>query len=197
MLLRLLARLVGFLWAVALALLALGVAIYCLDGLVRLGSARPDRLLHLVAGREKVAHFLARVEAPGHVASLAFLCGVAAVIVGLALLRGLLGSPRPRLALMEGASDGGELGARRRVLRQVAGTLAADAESVVEVKRVRLALRRNGMGGRLRLDVALAPDGEAPAGAAAVQAALEPICEPFNLKGRVHTRPARERVERS
>jgi hypothetical protein len=196
MALRLLARLTGFIWAVALALLALGIAMYCLDGLVSLGSARPDRLAHLVTVREEVGRFLHRLEASGHVASLAFACGAAALIAGLALGRGLLRPPRQRLALLD-APDDGELGARRRALRQIAKTLAADAEGVEDVRRVALALRRNGAGGRLRLDVTLASGGEASVSTEAIEAALAPVCEPFKLERRVYARAARERVESS
>ena len=44
-LLRALARMVGVVWMVALALFGLAVAMYCFDALIGLGSARPDRLL--------------------------------------------------------------------------------------------------------------------------------------------------------
>ena len=196
MVLRLLVRLTGFIWAVALALLALGIAMYCLDGLVSLGGARPDRLVHLVRVREEVGRFLHRLEASGHLASLAFACGAAALIAGLALGRGLLRPPRQRLALLDAPEDG-ELGARRRALRQIAKTLTADAEGVEDVRRVALALRRNGAGGRLRLDVTLASGGEASVSTEAIEAALAPVCEPFKLERRVHARAARERVESS
>jgi len=49
--LRPLVRLVGVLWLLALALVGLGVALYCFDGLVSLGSARPDRLVDLMSVR--------------------------------------------------------------------------------------------------------------------------------------------------
>ena len=71
--LRTLARLIGFLWMLLLALFGLGVALYCFDGLVSLGSARPDRLLHLPSVRRHVGRFLNQVAAPGSTAGLALL----------------------------------------------------------------------------------------------------------------------------
>lgn len=39
---RPLARLVGAIWMVVIALLGIGVALYCVDAVINLGSVRPD-----------------------------------------------------------------------------------------------------------------------------------------------------------
>jgi len=63
MALRALTRLVGTLWMLALALLGLGLALYCFDGFISLGSARRDRLLGLPSVRRHVGHFLGQLAA--------------------------------------------------------------------------------------------------------------------------------------
>lgn len=99
--LRPLVRLIGLLWLLALALVGLRVALYCLDGLVGLGSARPDRLAGLGSVRRSVGRLLDQLAAPGSLAWLSLLCGIAAVLVGLLLLVGLLRRARERLVLLE------------------------------------------------------------------------------------------------
>ena len=97
MLLRAIARLVGSLLMVVLALLGLGVATYCFDGFIGLGSARPDRLLGLPAAQRDVGHFLSQLAAPGNTAGLALVCGIGTILLGLLLLRALLRSSKERL----------------------------------------------------------------------------------------------------
>jgi hypothetical protein len=199
-LLRPLAHLVGFLWAVLLALLCLGIALFCLDGLISLGSARPDRLLHLPRVRVKVGHLLTQLEAPGHAAILTLLCGLGAMLVGLALAYGLLGRGREQLAVLEGeqsAADGSEgmLGARRRTLGQVGRVLAGATDDVLAVKRVRVRLRRGGGGGRLRVRTIRARGSEESVVNRSVEEALTPITDPFALRGGVASRRRSERSD--
>jgi hypothetical protein len=193
-LLRPLAHLVGFLWAVLLALFCLGIALFCLDGLISLGSARPDRLLHLPRVRVKVGHFLAQLEAPGHAAILALLCGLVAVVAGLMLVYGLLGRGREQLAVLEGNDSEGILGARRRTLGQIGRVLAGEGSDVIAVKRVRVRLRRGG-GGRLRVRTTRARSSDEGAVKRSVEEALTPITDPFALRGRVASNRPSERSD--
>src|ERR1700748_1692611 len=96
-LLRPLARLIGFIWMVVLALFGLAVAMYCVDALVGLGSVRPDLLLHLQSVRDRVGRVLERLAAPGSTAGLALLCGLGAMLLGIVLLIGVLGRRQQRL----------------------------------------------------------------------------------------------------
>jgi hypothetical protein len=66
----------GVVWALLLAVLALGVSLYSLIGL---GHARPDRLVHLGTVRRETGRFLAQLQAPGPIAAISLLCGLAAV----------------------------------------------------------------------------------------------------------------------
>jgi hypothetical protein len=194
-LLRPLAHLVGFLWALLLALFCLGIALFSLDGLISLGSARPDRLLHLPRVRVKVGHFLAQLEAPGHAAILALLCGLVAVVAGLMLAYGLLGRGREQLAVLEGNASEGILGARRRTLGQIGRVLAGEGSEVIAVKRVRVRLRRGGGGGRLRVRTTRRRGSEEGAVKSSVEEALTPITDPFSLRQRVASNRPSERSD--
>ena len=119
-LLRAFARVVGVVWLVVLALFGLGVAMYCVDALVSLGSIRPDRLLHLPSVRQHVGRFLGQIAAPGLTAGLALLCGLAAILLGILLLTGVLGRRNQRLAVLEQAHRTGVIAARRRPLADMA-----------------------------------------------------------------------------
>jgi hypothetical protein len=145
LLLRVLARLAGIALMILLALVGLGVALFCLDGFIRLGSARPDRLLHLPVVRDHVGHFLHQVAAPGPTAGLALLCGAGALALGALLLVGLVVPRRQRLVFLERDEDEGTLAARPTPLREMVGALVASTPGATGVARPRL--RR---GGRLR-----------------------------------------------
>lgn len=185
--LRLIARFVGIVWAIALAALALGIALYCLDGLISLGDGRPDRLLDLVTARKETGRFLAQLQAPGPVAILSLLCGVGAVLLGLLLLRGILTRPRERLALLESASSG-NLTARRRPLAQMLRSLAGDPPQIREVGRTKLSIKRRGAGGRVALEAVRERDSEQASVKSALEQALDPIAQPFSLRTRIRTR---------
>ena len=79
---RVIVRLIGVLFVVTLALGALAIAAYSLDGVIKLGSLRPDRLLGLVTVRDRVGSFLTQLARPGDVAALSLLCGAGAVLLG-------------------------------------------------------------------------------------------------------------------
>jgi hypothetical protein len=185
--LRLITRFVGIVWALVLAALALGIALYCLDGLISLGKGRPDRLLHLVSARKETGHFLAQLQAPGHVAILSLLCGVGAVIVGLLLVKGVLTRPRERLALLE-RDPAGDLSARRRPLTQMLRSLGGNPRDVREVSRAKLSLARTGRRGRIALAAVRERGSEQASTERSLEQALDPIAKPFTLKTRIRTR---------
>jgi hypothetical protein len=187
-LLRTVARLVGVVWMLVLALFGLGVAMYCVDALVGLGSIRPDRLLHLPSVRDHVGRFLDQMAAPGATAGLALLCGLGAVLLGLLLLIGLLGRRRERLVILEQDAETGVIAARRRPLAEMARALAEGADGATSIKRPRFALSRAGTRGSLKLDVARTRTTDPRELATAVQTAVEPIAEPFGLRPRVRIR---------
>jgi hypothetical protein len=183
-----LARLVGVVWMVALALLGLGVAMYCFDALISLGSARPDRLLHLPSARGHVGRFLDQISAPGSIAGLALLCGVGAMLLGILLIIGVLGQRKQRLAILEHEHDQGTVAARQRPLREMTRALAEQARGATSVKRPRLSLSRRGTRGRLRLDATRTRNSDPQEVKDAVITAVQPITEPFHLKPQARIR---------
>jgi hypothetical protein len=197
MVLRALTRLVGSLLMLALALLGLGVALYCFDGFISLGSSRPDRLLGLPGLRRHVGHFLDQLAAPGPTAALALLCGLGAMIVGGLLLYGTLRPSRQRLAVLERDADGGTLAARPNALRAMARALAGQAVGATAIKRPKLGLSRRGGRGRLTVTASRSETTDPQALVRAVADQLEPISGPFKLRPRVRVRlgERRERVQ--
>jgi hypothetical protein len=197
LLLRALTRLIEMLWMLALALLGLGVALYCLDGFISLGSARPDRLLHLPDVRRHVGRFLAQVAGSGPTAALALLCGLATTLIGLGLLAGLLRSRRERTVVLERDGDNGTLAAKPGTLRAMARALAEQAAGTTSVNRPRLALSRRGDRGRLKVTASHARTRDAGEVQRAIGEQLAPICDPFHLQSRIRVRLGQrgERVE--
>jgi hypothetical protein len=197
LLLRALGRLVGSLMMLALGLLGLGIALYCFDGFISLGSARPDRLLGLPSVRRHVGHFLARLAAPGSTAALALACALVAMLIGLLLLTGTLRSSQQRLAVLEPDADGGRLAARPRTLRAMVKALAEQAPGAASVKRPRLAMSRRRSRGRLSVTASRARTGDRREVQRAITERIEPISGPFKLKPRVRVRLGRagERVQ--
>jgi hypothetical protein len=197
LLLRALARIIGMLLMLALALVCLGVALYCLDGLISLGSIRPDRLLHLPTVRHHVGHFLAQIAAPGSTAGLALAGGVVVVLLGVLVLIGTLRSTRERLVILPGSGSDGTLAARPRTVRAMAQALAEQAVGATAIKRPTLKSSRRGTRGRLNLTASRSPTSDPKAVEAAVLGQLEPITGPFGLRARVQVREgqAGERVQ--
>jgi hypothetical protein len=184
--LRPLVRLIGVLWMLVLALAGLAVAVYCLDGLVDLGSIRPDRLLHLPSVRRHVGHFLSQLADPGSTAGLALLCGVVAIAVGILIIIGVVGPRRPRLAVLERDGSGGTVAARPGPLRDMARALAEQAEGATRVRRPKLVLSRTGSGGRLQVSASRARTEDPAEVSHSVEQLLEPLTSAFGLRSRVH-----------
>lgn len=197
MLLRAMARLIGSLLMVVLALLGLAVAAYCFDGFIGLGSARPDRLLGLPAARRDVGHFLTQLATPGNTAGLALVCGIGTILLGLLLLRALLRSSKERLVVLDTDADGATLAARPRTLQAMARVLVERAPGITNVKRPRLTLSRRGTRGRLKVTASRNRTSERDEVQRAVTSQLEPITGPFNLtpRVRVHVGQPGERVQ--
>lgn len=194
--LRLLSRLIGLVWALVLALVCLGLVLYSLDALIGLGKARPDKLLHLAGLESETGHLLKQLETPGHVASLSMLSGIAVVLIGLLLVLGLFTRRRDRLAPLKSDSSSGALAARPRALKQMARALSGETREVLSVRKVRLALKRRGAGGRLSVDVNPFPGTEKAAVESALENALAPLAEPFGLKRRVSVTAPRDEERR-
>lgn len=185
MLLRALARLTGLLLMVAVALLGLGVAAYCFDAVVSLGSARPDRLLSLPSVRRHVGHFLSQVSAPGNTAGLALICGIAAMVIGLLLLRGLLRPARQRLVVLDPDAEGATLAARPRTVQTIVRSVAEQAPGIAHAARPRLALSRRGTRGRLTVTASRTRTSDPDDVQRELARRLEPISGPFNLRPRI------------
>ncbi len=187
-LLRTLARVVGVLWMLVLALLGLAVAMYCVDALVGLGSIRPDRLLHLPSVRDHVGHFLNQLAAPGSTAGLALLCGLGAMLLGVLLVIGVIGRRRQHLVILEQDGQTGTIAARRRPLRDMARALAEPVHGVTSVKRPSLTLSRRGTRGTLKVNATRTRIADPRELQGAVEKAVEPVTEPFGLAPRVRVR---------
>jgi hypothetical protein len=189
LILRALSRTMGMLLMIVLALLGLGLALYCFDGLVALGAGRPDRLLDLPSVRDHVGRFLAQVEAPGVTAGLALLCGLGAMLLGVLLLSGLLRARRRRVAVMEENGSDGRLAAKPRALRDMAKALAEQTPATT-VGRPKLALSRRGTRGRIKLKATSARTSDPRQVEHSLTESLGPISEPFALRPRISVRPA-------
>jgi|SRR5579875_547000 len=187
LLLKALARLVELLLMTAIALTGLGVGLYCFSLLISLGPARPDRLLHLPVVRARIGHFLAQLAAPGPTATLAMLGGIAAVVIGLGLLVGLLGSRRERLLVVEDGGDGG-LYVRQRTLGQMVRAETVLAPGVTAVKRPKVRLARSGRRGHVKVLAARGSDPDPGTVDAAVHERVDPVLEPLGLRGDVRVR---------
>jgi hypothetical protein len=187
-----LVRLVGTVLMLALALLALGIALYCLDGLITLGSARPDRLLHLSSARRHVGHFLDQIAAGGSAARWALAGGVGAIALGGLLIAGLLRSPKQRLAVLsaDDADDtaNGTLAARPRALRDMSRALAEQAPAATSIERPKLRLARRANRGRLTMTVSRTRTSDPDDVERNVTEHLKPISGPFRLTPRVRVR---------
>ncbi|HET9125236.1 MAG TPA: hypothetical protein VFN65_10165 [Solirubrobacteraceae bacterium] len=187
--LKALSRLVELLVVAAIALVGLGVGLYCLSLLVSLGGASPDRLLHLPVVRARVGHFLSQLAAPGPVAILALLGGIVAILLGLGLLIGMLGSRRERLLVVQdGTNATGGLYARQRVVSRMVRAETELTPGVTGVRRPKVRLARSGRHGRVRVLAARGADPDAATVDAAVHARLDPILEPLGLRGDIRVR---------
>jgi len=197
LLLGALARLVELLLMAAIALIGLGVGLYCLSGLISLGSVRPDRLLHLPVVRARVGHFLAQLAAPGPTAILALLGGLAAIAIGIGLLVGLLGTRRERLVVMEDDASGtGGLYARQRTVSRMVRAETLLAPGVTGVRRPKVRLARSGRRGRVRVLAARGADPDAATVDRAVHDRVDPVLAPLGLRGDIRVRLQEPRAAR-
>jgi hypothetical protein len=196
LLLRALARLITLVWCLVLALGALALALFCVDPVFKLGSARPDRLLSLPTVRQHVGRFLTQVATPGSVAILALICGVGAVAIGLLLLIGLLTPGRVRQAVLDDDAAG-RLAARPRTLREMTRALAEQVAGATSIDRPKLRLSRRGRRGRVRIGATRSQTADAETVRSALTESLAPVTEPFHLSPRVRVRydPDAERVQ--
>jgi hypothetical protein len=190
---RSLARLVGFLVCVVLALGGLLLAVFCIGT----GTHGPSlgglaRLLSLPSVRNTVGAWLARLETPGSVAVIAGVCGLGAIALGLLLIAGVLVPRRERLVQLA-EDDRGKLAARRRPLAQVATALVEPVRGVSEA-RVRVRPSR-GAGGRVSVRASRTARADADEVRRAVAERLESLTGPFKLKARVDVPRRGARVE--
>jgi len=189
LLLKAFARLVELLLMAAIALVGLGVGLYCLSLRISLGGAQPDRLLHLPVVRARVGRFLAELAAPGPVAFFALLGGVAAILVGIGLLCGLLGSRRERLLILEDGTAGtGGLYVRQRTIARMVRAETVLAPGVTGVRHSKVRLARSGRHGRVRLLASRGPHPDAATVDDAVHERVDPVIEPLGLRGDVRVR---------
>lgn len=179
--LRAIGRLAAFLVLLALALLGLVVALVAL--LPALAGA-----FGLTELRDTVGAYLAQLEAPGEIALVSLLSGLAAVLAGLLLLVGALAPGREPLVVADEGRDG-RLAARRRPVGQMAESLVAGVRGVTATKaRVRPA--RKGRGGRLDVSASHTRDESAEEIRRDGEAALAPLADGFGLSARVRPRVA-------
>ncbi len=190
--LRVIARVIGMLWMLTIALFGLGATLFCLDGFISLGSARPDRLIGLPGVHRHVGRFLDQIAAPGPTAGLALLCGLGAMLLGLLLLLGTLRSSPQRLAVLNSDSGGGTLAAKPKAIKEMVRALAEQTAGATNVKRPKLRLSRRGTRGKLKVTVSHAQTSDRREVQRAVQGQLEPISGPFGLRARVRVRLGRE-----
>lgn len=190
LLLRALARLVGFLLLLALALAGLAVAVFSLSG--GDGTLSLPGLIELVRLddlSDEVGTLLETLEAGGSADAVAALSGLAAVLLALGLLVGALVPGRERLLVVR-RDEHGTIAARRRAVAQTASALAEQPRDVVSAK-AKVRPRRRGTGGRLQLTAYHAQTASEPAVEDAARRQLEPLAGPFSLRVKVDGRVPR------
>jgi hypothetical protein len=185
LLLRALARVVAVLLPAALALAGLAVAIASVGSDDGFSLPWLAELIGLPSLERTVGDWLASLEADGPVAVVAALCGAGAVLLGLALLAGVLVPRRERLVTLHSGGEG-EIAARRRALGHVGEALVKDADNVTHARvKVRPKRRR---GGRLRVTAHRTRPADPDSVRSAATAALEPLTEKLPLRAKVRTR---------
>ena len=181
---RALARLVGFLLLVALAVAGLAAAVFCIST----GTSGPSlgglaRLVHAAALRDSLGGWFDQLAASGSAAVVAALAGLGAMLLGLVLVIGVLVPRRERLVVLT-EQDEGTLAARRRPLAQVAEALAEQGRGVTEAK-VRVRPRRRTRGGRLRVRATRPRPADPGEVRVAVEHELGELTGPFALSTRI------------
>jgi hypothetical protein len=179
--LRTLVRVVSFVLLVVLALAGLAVAAL---------AVAPDAIAQAVGLpdlRAAVERWFDGLAGDGPVATTEALVGAGGVLLGLALLAGLLVPRRERLVTLR-RTDLGSLDARRRALAAVARSLSEQVRGVTEAK-VKVKPRRRG-GGRLRVRAMRPRPADARAVDRAINDQLAGLTGPFRLKASVSSRVA-------
>jgi hypothetical protein len=189
---RLLVRVVTLLSLILLSVAGILLAVFSISG----GRGGPSLTqgahdAHLRELRGTTAHWLGQIQAHGSVAVIAGLCGLAAVVLGLLLLAGLLVPRRERLVTLQRA-DEGVLAARRRALAQLTTALVDQATGVASA-RVRIRPRRTS-GARVAVKATRVQRANGPDVRASVRQQLETLTEPFQLTTRVEVPRRTERV---
>lgn len=179
LLLRALARLLTFLLLLALALAGLALAVIAISG----GDPGLTSSIGLPSVRDSVGNFLSDLEG-GDKQIAAVLGGLAAILLGLLLLIGLLAPRRERLVVFE-KGDEGTITARRRPLAQMATTLAERTSGVTSA-RAKVKPSRRGDGGQLRLTASHPRSTPADEVTESTGQALEPLSA-LGLSPRVRT----------
>jgi hypothetical protein len=165
---RAIARLIGFLLLVALAVAGLAAAVFCIGtGTSGPSLGRLASLVHAPELRDSLGGWLGQLEAPGSIAVVAALAGLGAMLLGLVLVIGVLVPRRERLVVLA-HDDGGTLAARRRPLAQAAE---------VRPRRTR--------GGRLRVRATRPRPADPGEVRAAVEHELNELTGPFALSTRI------------
>lgn len=195
MLLRALARLLGFLLLSLLAVTGAGVAVFCIQGgESTLSLPQLAELIGLPELRESVATLLSDLEADGPTAQASALAGVLAVLLGVALLAGALVPRRERLLTIDDG-DEGRLSARRRPLAQVAAALVEQSRESHAAK-AKLRPARRGVGGRLRVTSYHPNSVTDDQAAAAAECQLTSLAQALSLRVRARGRSPRRRQRR-
>lgn len=189
---RALVRLFTFLLLLALAVAGIVIAVFCIgtgDTGASLGGLAG--LLDLSSPRDTVGNWLDRIEQSGPVAVRAALGGLAAILIGLLLLAGLLVPTRERLLILT-KSGSGTLAARRRPLSQAATALVEQVRGVTAARVHVRPGRRSG--GRLAVRASRTRPAETRQLQAAVRDRLTPLTGPFKLKTRLNVTRRGSRV---
>ena len=191
---RLLARLLGFLLVVLLALGGLAAAIFSIEaGPGGLSLPHLADLVKLPGLRDQVSSLLSTLEGSGFDA-LAALGGLIALLLGALLLVGVFAGRRER-SFTASDSEEGRTGARRGALADGAEQLASEVDGVTAV-RARARPGRRG-GGKVRVEANHSFGHSADPITRAVDSALTPIRQAFGARTSVRARPpsAGKRVE--
>lgn len=141
---RLLARFVGIVLLIALAVIGAGVAIYSIQGGTgTLSLPNLAQQIGLPGLRDSTSDLLSAVEADGPIALLSLLAGLAAMLIGILLAIGALTRPSERNFEADDSTEG-RLCARRRPLASAAGDLARRVDGVTDASASARPSRRGG-----------------------------------------------------
>jgi hypothetical protein len=180
-LLRLIAAVVAFLLLVVIAVGGLVVALFCLrGGDATLSLAHLAHLLSLDELRQTVGGWFGTLEADGPVAALAALCGVGAVLLGIALIVGAL-VPRREHLLIISREERGTIAARPRA---AGAALSSVAERPRDVRKARARVKpnRERVGGRARLRLVRSERIDERPAATQARAELEDLADSMSLR---------------